>query len=163
MPPYAICCSKRCDYVFDCTGKDNASSLLPTRRCPTCRSRLIFYCRFCGSTIVKPLDMSDPCCWKCTGGLRDNASVPQDTQDLVTRGANTAVTQDGGVAFSGRERDVLELLAMGNCNKEVATILGISVKTVESYRWRIMLKISAPSLTHLVHYAIRHKIVELQG
>jgi len=66
-----------------------------------------------------------------------------------------------GVILSGRELDVLKLLAAGNGNKEVASALGISVKTVEIYRWRLMQKINAPSVIHLVHYAISHQIVEL--
>lgn len=64
--------------------------------------------------------------------------------------------------LSGREQDVLRLLAVGKCNKEISTILKISVKTVETYRARVMLKTRASSLAHLVHYAIRHGIVEIQ-
>jgi two-component system response regulator NreC len=64
--------------------------------------------------------------------------------------------------LSVREVDVLKLLAIGNCTKEIASVLGISPKTVDSYRSRLMLKINARSLAHLVHYAIRHQIVELQ-
>jgi len=67
-----------------------------------------------------------------------------------------------GAILSSRELDVLKLLAAGNRNKEVASKLGISVKTVETHRWRLMTKINAPSLTHLVHYAIRHHIVQLE-
>jgi DNA-binding CsgD family transcriptional regulator len=68
-----------------------------------------------------------------------------------------------GALLSGREREVLRLLATGKSNKEISSALTISVKTVETYRSRVMLKIHAPSLIHLVHYAIRHQIVELQG
>jgi len=68
-----------------------------------------------------------------------------------------------GALLSGREREVLRLLATGKSNKEISSVLTISVKTVETYRSRLMLKIHAPSLIHLVHYAIRHQIVELQG
>ncbi len=63
--------------------------------------------------------------------------------------------------LSPREREVLALLATGRSNKEISSILAISVKTVESHRARVMLKLRAPSLVHLVHYAIRHRIVEL--
>jgi DNA-binding CsgD family transcriptional regulator len=64
--------------------------------------------------------------------------------------------------LSGREREVLKLLATGNSNKQISSILGISAKTVETYRSRLVLKIRAPSLSHLIHYAIRHQIVQLQ-
>jgi DNA-binding CsgD family transcriptional regulator len=68
-----------------------------------------------------------------------------------------------GLNLTGRELDVLRLLGTGNSNKEISSVLGISVKTVETYRSRLMLKVHAPSLTHLVHYAIRHQIVALLG
>jgi DNA-binding CsgD family transcriptional regulator len=67
-----------------------------------------------------------------------------------------------GVILSSRELAVLKLLAAGNSNKEAAAKLGISTKTVETHRWRMKLKINAPTLTHLVHYAIRNGIVEVQ-
>jgi DNA-binding CsgD family transcriptional regulator len=67
-----------------------------------------------------------------------------------------------GAILSSRQIDVLKLLAAGNSNKETASKLGISVKTVEAHRWRLRLKINAPTLTHLVHYAIRNRIVEVQ-
>jgi DNA-binding CsgD family transcriptional regulator len=67
-----------------------------------------------------------------------------------------------GVVLSGRERDVLGLLATGKSNKEISSVLVISVRTVEAYRSRLMLKIKAPSFAFLVHYAISNKIVGLQ-
>ena len=65
--------------------------------------------------------------------------------------------------LSSREQQVLRLLAEGKSNKEISSILAISIKTVETYRSRLMLKLHAPSLVHLVHYAISHKLVELQA
>jgi DNA-binding CsgD family transcriptional regulator len=59
-----------------------------------------------------------------------------------------------------REREVLRLLALGKCNKDVSSILAISVRTVETYRGRVMLKTQAHSIAQLVRYALRHKIVE---
>jgi len=60
---------------------------------------------------------------------------------------------------SPREREIIRLLAAGRSNKEVAADLGITVRTVETHRARIMLKMGFHSLTDLVHYAIRSKIV----
>ncbi len=57
--------------------------------------------------------------------------------------------------LSSREREVLQLLAGNKSNKEVATQLGISVRTVETHRRSIMLKLNANSIVELVHYAIR--------
>lgn len=59
-----------------------------------------------------------------------------------------------------REREVIQLLSEGNTNKEVAAALGVSVKTAEAHRANIMRKLNLRSLSDLVRYAIRHKIVE---
>ena len=54
----------------------------------------------------------------------------------------------------------MRLLAENKSNKEVSSILGISVKTVEAHRARILLKLQLDSLVGLVHYAIRNRLVE---
>lgn len=59
---------------------------------------------------------------------------------------------------SSRETEVIRLLAHGKTNKEVSSILGIAVKTVESHRAKIMLKLGIHSLVDLVHYANTHGI-----
>jgi DNA-binding NarL/FixJ family response regulator len=61
--------------------------------------------------------------------------------------------------LTSREREVTQLLTEGKSNKEVASILAISVKTVESHRTRIMLKLGIHSIAGLVLYAIRNKII----
>jgi DNA-binding NarL/FixJ family response regulator len=50
-------------------------------------------------------------------------------------------------------------LAEGKSNKEVAAALQISVKTAETHRANIMMKLNLHSITELVHYAIRNEIV----
>ena len=60
-----------------------------------------------------------------------------------------------------REKEILVLLAQGQSNRVVAEQLGISVRTVETYRTRMMLKIQATSIAHLIHYAIRNRIIEI--
>jgi DNA-binding NarL/FixJ family response regulator len=59
-----------------------------------------------------------------------------------------------------REREVLQLLAEGKSNKEIATFLDISVKTAETHRANIMLKLNFHSITELVRYAVRNKIIQ---
>ena len=59
-----------------------------------------------------------------------------------------------------REREVLQLLAEGRANKAVAKVLGISVKTAETHRARIMRKLGMKSLADLVRYAIRNGFIE---
>jgi len=62
--------------------------------------------------------------------------------------------------LSPREREVIQLLALSKGNKEIATALGISTRTIETYRARIMLKLRVQSLHELVHYAIRNGIID---
>ena len=59
-----------------------------------------------------------------------------------------------------REREIVQLLAEGKSNKEIATSLGISVKTAETHRANIMNKLGLHSVTELVRYAFRNKIVQ---
>jgi PAS domain S-box-containing protein len=63
--------------------------------------------------------------------------------------------------LSPRERSVLQLLADGKNNKEVGALLGISARTAEAYRARLMNKVEIHSLAHLVRFAVRNKIIEL--
>jgi DNA-binding NarL/FixJ family response regulator len=65
-----------------------------------------------------------------------------------------------GQTLSAREREIVQLLAEGNSNKDVARALRISVKTAETHRSNIMRKMGFGSLPELVRYAIRNKIIE---
>jgi DNA-binding NarL/FixJ family response regulator len=58
-----------------------------------------------------------------------------------------------------REREVVQLVAEGKSSKEVATALGLSVKTAETHRSNIMRKLDIHSVSDLVIYAIRNSIV----
>jgi DNA-binding NarL/FixJ family response regulator len=58
-----------------------------------------------------------------------------------------------------REREVVQLIGEGKSNKEVGTLLGISIKTVESHRSATMRKLRLDSFADLIRYAIRNKII----
>lgn len=62
--------------------------------------------------------------------------------------------------LTGRERTVVQLIAEGHSNKEIALFLGISLKTVETHRATVMRKLNLSSSAALVRYAVRNKIVE---
>jgi two-component system, NarL family, response regulator NreC len=62
--------------------------------------------------------------------------------------------------LSPREREVLQLVAEGKTTKEVAGVLGISVKTAESHRTRIMEKLDIHETASLVRYAIRRGLIQ---
>jgi DNA-binding NarL/FixJ family response regulator len=74
--------------------------------------------------------------------------------------ANGSIREGSGSALTKRERVVIQLLAEGRGNKEVASALGISHKTVESHRSAIRRKLRLHSIADIVHYAIRNKLVE---
>jgi DNA-binding NarL/FixJ family response regulator len=59
-----------------------------------------------------------------------------------------------------REKQVVQLVAEGHTNKEIAKLLNISLKTVETHRGTIMGKLKLSSAAELVRYAIRNKLVE---
>jgi DNA-binding NarL/FixJ family response regulator len=73
-------------------------------------------------------------------------------------GANSAGKT--GQALTAREREIVHLIAEGKSNKEMAELLGISVKTVETHRAHLMHKLGFSSVVQLVHYAVRNRMVD---
>ena len=63
-------------------------------------------------------------------------------------------------ALTRREREIVQLIAEGKINKEVARLLDISVKTVETHRATAMHKLKLRSTAELVRYAVRNSIIE---
>jgi len=64
--------------------------------------------------------------------------------------------------LSGREREVLQILAEGRSTKDIAAVLNISIKTVESHRKQIMDKLGLHSVAELTKYAIREGLTPLE-
>ncbi len=62
--------------------------------------------------------------------------------------------------LTSREREIVQLLAEGKSSKEVAVVLGISVKTAETHRANVMRKLQVHSVSELVRYAIKNSIIE---
>jgi DNA-binding NarL/FixJ family response regulator len=69
-------------------------------------------------------------------------------------------TEPSSDGLTPREREVLQLVAEGKTTKEVAAVLGISVKTAESHRSRIMEKLDIHETASLVRYAIRLGVIQ---
>jgi DNA-binding NarL/FixJ family response regulator len=87
----------------------------------------------------------------------------------ISQSFSHAMLRDSGPAVSARrskgrltqrEREIVQLLAEGKSNKEVAGVLGISVRTAETHRANIMLKLDLHSVVDLVRYAVRNRIVQ---
>lgn len=62
--------------------------------------------------------------------------------------------------ISSREREILQLLAESKSNKDISSVLNLSVKTVETHRANIMRKLGLRNITDLVLYAVRNHIIE---
>jgi DNA-binding NarL/FixJ family response regulator len=81
-------------------------------------------------------------------------SIAGDVVDHALRGGSQ--TRPGQERpLSGREREVLKLIAEGKSSKEVAVALGIALPTVDTYRRQIMEKLSLRTIAELTKYAIR--------
>lgn len=63
--------------------------------------------------------------------------------------------------LTGREREVIQLLAEGKTSKEVAVTLNLSVKTAETHRTNLMRKLGLHSVADLTRYAVRNGIVQV--
>jgi DNA-binding NarL/FixJ family response regulator len=72
--------------------------------------------------------------------------------------ARTAIPVD---PLSGRERQVLQLIAEGKRSREIADLLGVSVKTAESHRTHITKKLGISQTAGLVRYALQHGLTQL--
>lgn len=68
--------------------------------------------------------------------------------------AAAPVSTPGG-ALTPREREIVQLIAEGRCTKEIADLLSVSVKTVETHRQHIMAKLNINSVAELTKFAIR--------
>ncbi|HEY2018530.1 MAG TPA: response regulator transcription factor [Bryobacteraceae bacterium] len=62
--------------------------------------------------------------------------------------------------LSSREREVLQMLAEGKTNKEIAVVLNLSVYTVDAHRGRIMEKLNVHSINELVRFAVRNGLID---
>lgn len=67
----------------------------------------------------------------------------------------------GPATLSPRQIEILQLLAEGSSNKQIAGALSISIRTVESHRHHIMRRMQFESFSHLVRFAVRNNLVEV--
>ncbi len=95
--------------------------------------------------------------------VRSGASYlsPAITQQVVDAIARPGDSSPSGVAMlTDREREVLQLIAEGLSSKEIASMLGVSLKTVDSHRSNLMEKLDIHKVSGLVRFAIRAGLVE---
>ena len=85
--------------------------------------------------------------------------------DLLVKDYVDGLSSDSSTSaaeLTPREREVLQLLAEGKSTKEIAGIISISVKTVETHRKHIMDKLGLHSVAELTKYALRHGLTALE-
>jgi two-component system response regulator NreC len=89
---------------------------------------------------------------------------PEHVQLLLEGAPSTVATQEGAAdsyeLLSPRERQVLRLIALGHTNQQVADLLCLSVKTVETYKARLMAKLDLTGRAALVRYALQRGLLE---
>jgi DNA-binding NarL/FixJ family response regulator len=81
------------------------------------------------------------------------------SSNVMQRGRD-GITKANGTHLTSRETEVLQLVAEGHANKQVAAALAISIKTVEKHRQRLMDKLNIHETAGLTRYAISHRIIE---
>jgi DNA-binding NarL/FixJ family response regulator len=95
--------------------------------------------------------------------LRHQQFLTERVREVAARGAGprpgAAVTRASG-RLTPREREVLQLLTEGKSNKEISLVLGVTTKTAETHRAHIMAKLRLNSMSQLVRYAVRNRIIE---
>ena len=91
----------------------------------------------------------------CRGSIYLSPSISRAVVDAYL--SKTNISAD---PLSGRERQVLQLVGEGKSTKDIAMTLGVSVKTAESHRARLMKKLDIHETASLVRYAIRRGLIQ---
>lgn len=87
--------------------------------------------------------------------------TPQAREAMIKKvSTGEPITEARETKLTSREREILQLLAEGKSSKEVASSLNLSVKTAETHRSNIMRKLRIHSVSELVLYAVRNRMVE---
>jgi two-component system nitrate/nitrite response regulator NarL len=96
-----------------------------------------------------------------------HAGEPFFSEDIARAALNEFISSGGKKEpfsqLTSREREVLVLIAEGQSNKEIATGLGIGVRTIETHRERIMRRLGIHSVAGLTKYAIANGLISLES
>jgi DNA-binding NarL/FixJ family response regulator len=82
---------------------------------------------------------------------------------FINAGNKPDEAKPAGPRITPCELEIIRLLAQGKSNKELSAQLGITVRTVETHRSKIMLKLGLHSLAELIHYAVRNEIISIKS
>jgi DNA-binding NarL/FixJ family response regulator len=95
--------------------------------------------------------------------LQNQRFFTERVRTVATRPAGRrrgAAATRGSARLTARQREVLQLLTEGRSNKEIGAMLGMTTKTAETHRTQIMARLNLHSMSALVRYAIRNRIIE---
>ncbi len=93
-----------------------------------------------------------------TASRNDRFTAPRGPSAMQSRRSSTAGRSRQ--ALTARQREIVQLVSEGKSNKEMAQILGISVRTIETHRAHIMRQLGLRSVVQVVRYAVRNHIVD---
>lgn len=85
----------------------------------------------------------------------------REVANLMIEGTPTHTESDPSVGLTTREREILALVANGKVTKEIAEVLNISPRTVETHRVNIMRKLNAANTAELIKLSVMYKLVEV--
>lgn len=156
-------------------GVDAAKIIM--RDCP--RSKVIFLSRLSDPSYVTPILETGAAGYLVKGrsGIREIASAVRQVsagESVLDPGITHHLLQScrrqlgqgmairvNGEQLTSREREVLQLIAEGKANKQIADVMGISIKTVEKHRQQVMNKLNIHNISGLTRYAITHGVIHL--
>jgi two-component system, NarL family, invasion response regulator UvrY len=108
----------------------------------------------------------------CTGFVRDDAGGDTLSNAIETVAAGTLVASNDIIRFaetnidgishvlSARELQVMEMLALGHTNREIAQMFAISIKTVDTHRGHVLKKLQLRNNSDLTRFAVKHGYVK---
>ncbi len=94
--------------------------------------------------------------------VRGEVFFDPEVADALQQDPDALAASVAGATLAPRERQVLAMLAQGLLNKEIADKLSLGVRTVETYRERLMRKLGLHNVAELTRYAVAQKIVLLE-
>jgi DNA-binding NarL/FixJ family response regulator len=114
-----------------------------------------------GATAYLPKDVDPDELAKAVATVRTGGVYlpPRASQLLATYLQRTGERARAASALTGRQRQVLQLIAEGQNTKGIALLLGVGIKTVETHRAALMRRLNIHDVAGLVRYALRHGVI----
>jgi DNA-binding CsgD family transcriptional regulator len=180
---FEVCINQiQCAYRLDLAAYAMGDCPMSNGFCPACSAYTFFTCPNCLSIGVTKYLMPkekkeeakispyfrEGCCRECDQRVdrlaarcrleRESSQLREEAERKTAQEAAQKVLINA-TGLSKREIEVLKLIAVGLCNKEISDRLGISLRTVEGIKTRLMLKTRLHSTIHLAHLALENHFV----